>query len=153
MRVFACDPGEQTGYATGEIEDGVLTLRSWGYAHWKDVAVRLHQRQMSDDPYDVIVYEAWRLRAANAKQLTGSDLQPVQAIGALKLSAWLSGAQIISQEPAIKPIVDKQMGGKAYLPGRDGAEHHRDAVRHLVHAAIHKFDIRPDAVVRIDNDE
>lgn len=147
MRVFACDPGEQTGYATGEIEDGVLTLLSWGYAHWKDVAVRLHKRQTeTDTPYDVIVYEAWRLRAANARQLTGSDLQPVQAIGALKLSAWMSEARLISQEPAIKPIVDATMGGTAYLPGRDGAEHHRDAVRHLVHAAIHKFDIHPNNV-------
>jgi hypothetical protein len=133
MRVLALDPGEATGWAWGTVTDGELEVGGWGFDPWKTVAMHLATKQVLGNAreYDVLVYEAWRLRATAAKQLIGSDMQSSQMVGCIKLCGWLSGARIVSQEPAIKPVADKMMGGpETYLP-RSTVDHDRDALRHL----------------------
>lgn len=121
---------------------------------WKLFVVHLDQVQRGlvegEDPFDIIVYESWRMRAANAKGLIGSDFPSVQCIGAIKLSAWASGAKLVTSEPSNKPVIDRQMGGAdAYLPKRDQVEHYRDAVRHLYWYAVNKEGIHPDDTGRV----
>ncbi len=144
MRIIAIDPGEMTGWAIGTIEDGKLTLEQFGYDPWKQFVVNLAKVQAGDDPFGTIVYESWRLRPQNAKQLTGSDFPSSQCIGAIKLSAWTSGAALATSEPSNKPVIDRQMGSAdAYLPKRDTVEHYRDAIRHLYWYAVNKAGVDP----------
>lgn len=124
-----------------------LVVTGSGYDPWKDFGLTLWQAQNGETPYDFIIYEAWRLRGQNAKALTGSDLQPVQCVGQIKAAAWWvrTPAQLVSQEPAIKPVIDKQMaalGAPSYLP-RSQVEHDRDALRHLWHFAVNRYGVRP----------
>ncbi len=116
------------------------------YDPWKDFLLRFYKTQQGDNPFNIVVYEAWRLRASKAKSLTGSDMQSVQCVGGLKLISWVTGVTTLhTQEPAIKPIADKYMaafGHPDYLPDSD-AEHPKDAVRHLWYYAITKHEVKP----------
>lgn len=132
--VLAVDPGEQTGYAVFEWDRDENTYRILRYNHrpWAEFARALHD----GDPFDIIVYESWRLRRENALELAGSDMQSSQCIGALRLCGWVWDSVLIEQPPRIKPFIDQRMTGSPdgdpndYLPERSGVEHHRDALRH-----------------------
>lgn len=138
MKILALDPGEATGWAWGTLDDeGLLQVGGSGWDPWKTVVMHLAQKQVlaATREYDVLVYEAWRLRGSVAKSLVGSDMQSSQAVGCIKLCGWLSGARIVSQEPSIKPVIDKIMGGPdAYLPSSP-VDHNKDALRHLYYFA------------------
>lgn len=139
-RIIALDPGDSTGWATGRVTDGRMDVTAWGYGAWKDVALRLWRAQESKDPYSHIVYEAWRLRAGHERAFIGSAMPSVQMVGQIKACAWWAPIQVrlTSQEPAIKPVIDKQMhkwlGNPDYLPSSE-VEHDRDALRHLYYYA------------------
>jgi hypothetical protein len=90
------------------------------------------------------VYESWRLRAANAMALVGSDLPSSQCVGAIKMAAWHSNTFICTSEPSNKPVIDSFMGGTDYLPARDQVEHYRDALRHLYWYAAFKEKVPRD---------
>jgi hypothetical protein len=158
-RIIAIDPGEMTGWAIGRIQDTLiergipgaevpvkeLVLEQFGYDPWKVFVMNLANVQEGEDPFGTIVYESWRLRPQNAKQLVGSDFPSSQCIGAIKLAGWRSGAQLVTSEPSNKPVIDRQMGGaEIYLPKRDTVEHYRDAVRHLYWYAVNKEGIDPN---------
>lgn len=136
MKIMAIDPGENTGWATGVIEDGKLEVLSHGYTPWQEFVIQFAERMLEDKPpYDMVVYESWRLRRSSAMDLVGSDLQSSQCIGGIKLAVWLANknghhVRIRNQEPAIKNVIDSMKGGKDYLPKSD-KEHPRDAVRHM----------------------
>lgn len=149
LRVIAFDPGEQTGWARGVLHtetgraDGYepqLEVESWGYDPWKPTALAFYRTMTGEDPYDVVIYETWRLRKDKALELAGSDMQSSQFIGCVKLAVWVAQAvqpvRILSQGPNIKPIIDAWKGGTAYLPrDLEGKEHARDALRHLWYRA------------------
>lgn len=138
-RILAVDPGEQTGWATGALTpEGSFEFENCGYTDWRTFVQQYYNVMHGDNPYDIVVYESWRLRAPNAKQMVGSDFPSSQAIGAIKLCAWVKKSKLVTSEPSNKPVVDAQMGGKDYLPKRDGAEHARDTVRHLYWYVINK---------------
>lgn len=142
MRVAALDPGEQTGYAFGRIEDDILTIESYGYLPWVQFCYRLYNTQLSDDPFRVIVYESWRLR--KTKELYGSDLQSVQCVGQIKACAqWVEPhAVLVTNEPAYKPVADRFMESYGIELPTGEVEHHRDAIRHLVHYAVTKKKVK-----------
>lgn len=142
MRVIGIDPGEQTGFAMGRIIDGVLIIEEYGWLPWVQFCYKLFNTQIGDNPFQVIVYESWRLR--KPKELYGSDLQSVQCVGQIKACAqWPEKhAILVTNEPAYKPVADGFM--KHYditLPTGD-VEHHRDAIRHLVHYAVDKKQVK-----------
>lgn len=140
MRIIAIDPGENTGWAIGTVsQDGVLTIDSYGFDPWKKFCMNYMDVMDGGNPFDVVVYESWRLRPANMKELAGSDLPSSQCVGIIKYGAWKHKKQLVTSEPSNKPVIDKQMGGTDYLPGRDNAEHHRDAVRHLCWFYVNKL--------------
>lgn len=145
-RIMAVDPGEMTGWAIGTLTDGSLVIDQYGYDPWKVYAINLANVQKGENPFDIIVYESWRLRPQNAKQLVGSDFPSSQCIGAIKISAWTSGATLATSEPAYKPVIDRQMGGTDYLPKRDTVEHYRDAIRHICWYAVNKAGVDPSAI-------
>lgn len=138
VRILAVDPGLDTGWAEGEITDGGLHVIRHGWTKWKPWARALHDKLTQDEqkPYDVIVYETWKLTSQGAKTLLGSDMQSSQCIGCIWL-AWDRSPHTIklaNQAPAIKNTIDKWMGGTGYLPSSD-VEHNRDALRHLYYYA------------------
>lgn len=161
-RIIAIDPGEMTGWAIGRIEPYVyyadppeggdlplpppnqLIVEQFGYDPWKAFVINFANVMEGDNPFDIVVYESFRIRATAAKALTGSDVPTAQAIGAIKLAAWRAGAQLVTSEPSNKPVIDRQMGGTDYLPKRDQVEHYRDAVRHIHWYAVNKEGILPD---------
>ncbi|MCW0193379.1 MAG: hypothetical protein OJJ55_19015 [Rhodococcus sp.] len=157
-RIIAIDPGEMTGWAIGRIqtyecdsdEPKQLLCEQFGYDPWKKFVMNLDTVQLGDSPFDIIVYESFRIRSTAAKALIGSDVPTAQCIGAIKLAAWRSGAKLVTSEPSNKPVIDRQMGGaEEYLPKRDQVEHYRDAVRHLHWYAINKEGIAPDDTRRL----
>lgn len=148
-RIIALDPGDATGWATGRIRDGKLDVTASGYGPWKEVGLRLWRAQSSPDPFSHIVYEAWRLRPGHERTFIGSDFPSVQMVGQLKAAAWWAPVDVTlhSQEPHIKPVIDKQMthlGAGDYLPQSE-VEHDRDALRHLHYYALNilKLEVTP----------
>lgn len=154
-RIIAIDPGEMTGWAIGKVYDSwtddvngkerpaSLLVEQYGYDPWKGFVMNFANVMEGGNPFDIVVYESFRIRATAAKALTGSDVPTAQCIGAIKLSAWRSGAGIVTSEPSNKPVIDRQMGGTDYLPRRDQVEHYRDAVRHIHWYAVNKEGIDP----------
>ena len=159
-RIIAIDPGEMTGWAIGRITDRPdgwdnymwtdgevptpqLYVEQYGYDPWKAFVLNFANVMEGDNPFDIVVYESFRIRSSAAKALTGSDVPTAQCIGAIKLSGWRSGSKLVTSEPSNKPIIDAQMGGTEYLPKRDTVEHYRDAVRHIHWYAVNKEDIDP----------
>lgn len=148
-RIIAIDPGEATGWAIGRIVPGEsIELEHYGYDPWKVFSMNYMNVMLGDNPFDIVVYESWRLRAEAAKPLIGSDFPAVQGIGIIKFGAWHRKSILVTSEPSNKPIIDRQMGGKDYLPARDQVEHYRDAVRHFYWYAINKGGIDVSAALR-----
>lgn len=160
-RIIAIDPGEMTGWAIGNIYSGhisgeptpegewapggqTLIVDQYGYDPWKGFVMNFANVMEGENPFDIVVYESFRIRATAAKALTGSDVPTAQCIGAIKLSSWRHGARLVTSEPSNKPVIDRQMGGTNYLPRRDQVEHYRDAVRHIHWYAVNKEGIDPD---------
>lgn len=131
-RLIAFDPGELTGWATGTLHEGELSVVAFGYHPWKQVAVRFW-RSMADQPYDVVIYESWRLTKTGQKFLLGSDMQSSQFIGAMKLACWTAVVvpEMVTQEPAHKSVIDGWMGTDHLPVDSEGKDHARDALRHL----------------------
>ena len=148
MRLAAYDPGENTGWAWCDYEDGVIDNLKYGWGLYWRVAIELYNEMRSTTPFDVVIYETWRLRKDKARHFYGSPIIPIQAVGLTKAAVLFTSPKVplIGQEPAIKPVVDRHMAGFGahnYLPPADGAEHARDAVRHLYHYHIQKEGYRP----------
>lgn len=140
LNIIAIDPGIETGYAIGSVDDNKLTLVKHGWSPWKAFVLAFHERMM-EDPYDVVVYESWLLQASKAKQMIGSDMQSSQAIGAIHLSTWLAmraghKVKLVTQHPAHKTPANawiQKLG--LYLPTSE-VEHNRDGIRHLYYYCI-----------------
>jgi len=151
-RIIAIDPGEMTGWAAGYLIEAnslegtprQLEVAKFDYSPWKSFVMQFDAEMRGDNPFDIVVYESFRIRATAAKALTGSDVPTAQCIGAIKLAAWRAGSQLVTSEPSHKPVIDRQMGGTDYLPKRDQVEHYRDAVRHIHWYAVNKETILPE---------
>lgn len=146
--IIAIDPGHETGWATGVIEDREFHLERHAWHPWKHFALGFHKRMM-EDPYDIVVYESWILRAKEAKSLVGSDMQSSQAIGAMKLSVWLAqqaGARVelVTQHPANKTPANAWIEKFGLWLPKSEVEHNRDAIRHLYfYAVVHNLEVIP----------
>lgn len=145
-RIIAVDPGQETGWAIGQIDkkEGTFQVDDFGHYPWKVFSMNYMNVMDGDQPFDIVVYESWRLRPEAAKEKIGSDFPEVQGIGIIKYGAWKRKSEIVTSEPQYKPVIDAQMGGKDYLPSRGGVEHHRDALRHLFWYAVNKGGIHID---------
>ena len=142
MRIVAIDPGEQTGYAFGRVLGKSLVIEDYGWLPWMQFCYRLFNTQNGDDPFKVIVYESWRLK--KPKELYGSDLQSVQCVGQIKACAhWVKpSAILVTNEPSYKPVADGYMLKYGIELPTGEVEHHRDAVRHLVHYGVSQLQVK-----------
>lgn len=122
------DPGHETGFAVGEITDGKLVVTSHGWSPWKQFLLALYNTEVQ---YDTFVYESWRLRAAEARSLIGSDLQSSQCIGGIKLIAWTRSIKLVTQEPSDKPTANRWLAKAGVVLPSSPVEHNRDGLRHL----------------------
>lgn len=149
-RVMAFDPGPDPGWAYGTYDDEAKTLvvENYGYDPWKATVLQFHRVMEGPRPFDIVVYESWRLRSTAAREKSGSDFPEIQCIGAIKLACWAASKRpaLVTSEPAYKPVIDRQMGGTDYLPPRMGVEHHRDAVRHLCWLAVNRLGVLPENI-------
>lgn len=140
-RIIALDPGDMTGWATARVNGRCLSVTGSGYGPWKEIGLKLWRAQSSPDPFTHIVYEAWRLRPGHERSFIGSAIPSIQMVGQIKASAWWAPVDVAlaSQEPNIKPVIDKQMarwrGHPDYLPSSE-VEHDRDALRHLYYYTL-----------------
>jgi hypothetical protein len=139
VNLIAFDPGTETGWATGTIEDGVLTVNDHGWEYWWPCGLRI-ARTLDEKPgsYDEVVFEGWRLTKDlnKVRGLFGSDMPWSQFIGIMKHAASKHGVHVVEQPPAFKTVVNNRMAeyGK-WLPASE-VEHNRDALRHLIGRAI-----------------
>jgi hypothetical protein len=122
VRVLALDPGERVGWAAGVAsvtgqEPAELHVTAHGIDYLKDCALAVHQAVAIEKRYDVVVYETYRLTAKGARVLVGSDLQPAQFIGMVRLSCWLAGVKLVPQGPKEKSSALKSM--KSHPSGAD----------------------------------
>lgn len=125
MKYLAVDPGETSGWATFDSEGN---MTGWGqilgfdnFDDWLD----------KQEPFDVVIYENYRLFKQRALQQAGSKLLTVQIIGALKSKARKWGARVVEQNPDIKKIAQMWSQEKP-----DGA-HHKNS--HKIDAYNHGF--------------
>lgn len=123
MRVLALDPGERVGWAAGEIHPETSTshaqlhIQGHGMAYLKDAALQVHKAIVDEGRYDAVVYETYLLTAKGARVLVGSDLQPAQFIGMVRLCCWVAGIPCYGQAP--KEMRTARMAMNNDLPGVD----------------------------------
>lgn len=155
-KVLVLDPGEKVGWARAEVDDlgnwsdvrhGITPL--WEMAD--AIADVQDLNEYSDEPYDVIVCESWRLYGSHAKTMIGSSFPSVQFIGAVKLICRLTGTEYVSQ-----PASDKKVGlarlevdypdyyelATRAIAHDDG--HDQDALMHLAKYSFTKYGPRRD---------
>lgn len=166
LSVLALDPGDKTGWAVGTVDPDhyqpifpdelsavtagdlgdtiqtmpVLTVEKHGISHLKDMALACHKAIVLEDRYDVVIYETWRLAKGKAMAMSGSDFQPSQFIGMVRLCCWLNPrVKVVAQPPKAKATADKILP-KLYpeiqdlidkAPKAHDESHDTDALRHL----------------------
>lgn len=136
IRIIALDPGHQTGWARGVIEEGRLKDVVHGWSDWRSLSLALHKTMTGPEPYDIVVFEDWRLRASSAREMLGSDMQSSQGIGAIRLCCWLAMANghpviIEVQQPSHKAPANALIERYGLKLPKSEVEHNRDALRHL----------------------
>lgn len=125
--VLALDPGITTGWAFGDIEDGLLNFVC-GQGRWN---VRECYEFLVIRKPDIIIYETFEFR--NAVK-TGTELFPREIIGIIKLyGLYHEDVSLYPQNPGnvmgyFTNVRLKNEG--CYYPN---SEHPRDATRHLLH--------------------
>lgn len=103
LHVLAIDPGEKAGWAHGVIDtERPNDLRIAGHSIlplWSLVNMLSRGRRLHISKFDVVIYETWRLSAAHAKDLIGSDMQTSQLIGIIRFLARQHNVKLVSQGP------------------------------------------------------
>lgn len=114
LRVLSVDPGEKVGWATATVDESLmvpipvmgasglvngpqLEVVNHGISSLKAFALKLHALT---DPYDIVIYETWRLSARAGRLLVGNDMQTSQLIGIIRLYGWLNGVELVAQPPS-----------------------------------------------------
>lgn len=126
-KILAIDPGERTGWATGESTPDGLVVTGQGVAPLKNFAVKLGE---SFENYDTVLYETWRLYANMAKRLVGNDMQPSQLVGMIRYISWLNpSVKLVSLGADVKKTAEKTAPDeiKERLL-RSSEEHDKDAL-------------------------
>jgi hypothetical protein len=142
VKILALDPGERVGWATATV-DGPhheLVIEDHGIARLRDMAMAVYRAVVTEDKYDVVIYETWRLRANKARQFAGNDFPSVQFIGMVRLACWLNPrVKLASQGPSIKSTADKVIPNQYpdvarridNAPAAHDESHDTDALRHI----------------------
>lgn len=141
MIILGIDPGKTTGLALIEFDPetrklvplGIQESKDMEGIEWKDWVERA----------DVVVVENFLVRPKKARQ-GAFDWDPMYAprvVGSVKTLAKLYGKQLVSQEPAIKPV-GYGFANQTYLPGKKG-QHCQDAIAHAVFYAVKRLNALP----------
>jgi hypothetical protein len=126
MSYLFLDPGASTGIAT--FDDNALPD--------KQVIVRglddLTDWLTKNGPFTVVVFEDFRLFSHKAKQLAGSRMDAVQAIGIIKAIARQWDVIPTAQQPQCHKLGQLYPGGSMYS-GKHDDNHHRVAFNHGIY--------------------
>lgn len=117
MILYAFDPGESTGWAKF-VDTQIAEI---GTTKLEDIYKLIEKLEG-----DIFVVESFTVDKKRTGQWDKG--KTLQVIGALKLRANQIGAIVVEQQPSIKPIAYKWMGGQ-YQKGKKN-QHHLDAVAH-----------------------
>lgn len=129
--IYAFDPGDTTGWARLNYEDG--ELRESGSVPFKEMCTFLWNRQWDLENVPVVVCEDWRLFGNKAVKMVGSDFKAIQVIGMIRywINPYPEGIEFVLQPPSIKPIAERFSGIKP--TGTHDKSHHIDAMNHGVY--------------------
>lgn len=122
--IIAVDPGKTTGVASFT-EDGDVI--SFGEIKWDEFHSWLHELQ----DVTMWVVEDYKIRPAGVQGGYGhewNDGKALQIIGAIKYHAWAMNAEVVLQQPSIKPVAYRVLGME-YKKGKKGM-HIYDALAH-----------------------
>lgn len=122
MRFIAVDPGGTTGWA--EFNDGVLQ----NLGELKEDALYPWLELQSPDLWVIENYRIRPKKLTKGFQHVWSSVVPAQVIGAFKYQAYLTNAEIVLQEPAIKPLGAKCAGLEYTTDAK--RQHQTDALYH-----------------------
>lgn len=157
MRILVLDPGEKVGWATATLDPDVLvplplesgdviqtmpelTVTKTGISALKPMALATYKALVTEDKYDLVIYETWRLAKGLATKFAGSDFPSVQFIGMVRLACWLNGGVKVAPQPpanmrAIDPVLPKLYPEIHRLiqaaPASHDESHDTSALRHL----------------------
>ena len=141
MRLLAVDPGHTTGLAYKRFDNRFppeeffippLTEMPVGFDECVD-AIRANIIACAPD---LIVYERFQITPATAKKTTGGSNEAIELIGVTRFLARQYAVPLEEQKPAdaMSLVTDEKLKRiDWYTPGKD---HARDAMRHLLLAAI-----------------
>lgn len=133
MRIICFDPGDHTGFVifnnvTKSLEGGTL-LKDNMFNELCDLFKR---------PFDLVVYESFKLYPGLAKSLSWNSFYPVEVIGMIKLLTHMRGLKCIEQAPSVKkyagpiPLGDIE-NVKQHVIANTYTEHTKDALIHLAY--------------------
>lgn len=142
LKVHAFDPGVTTGYATGIIEDGKLSVVS-GQAKWNEF--ELYNQLKLSSP-NIIVYERFEYRSQKAYNVDNADLFPRNLIGVIHLyiyeRAYLAKSGTGGEVEVAQQMPAQVLGKFAYWSDQRLKDskvykvanpHANDAMRHLLY--------------------
>ena len=128
MRVLAVDPGNQTGWAVGELDIDVFDVRVSGVmTSWS----KLKEVIEENEPL-LVLFETFRIFPSKARGLVGDELEAVQTIGVLKYLCLEKKLTLLGRQPSLKsvPIIPRDAWVKELIRSRK-TEHERDSIMHL----------------------
>jgi hypothetical protein len=139
-RIIALDPGQTTGWAIIDVENGAIQLIEFGTT--KDLTlVEIADKLIAAD---VIVYEGFWLRPDKARMGHFDWYENVteQVIGSLRTICKLNGKEaLIKQQPSQK-LPGYAFAGLTYKKGAKG-KHWQDALAHACFYAVNRLKANP----------
>ncbi len=124
-RVVGIDPGGTTGLCRfeGSHLDVCKQLDLYELGDWLSTELA---------PEDILVVEAYRLRASSAKSMIGNSFPAPEAIGLIKYMAYDRCIPLVMQSPAQKEFFTNERL-KALGVYQTGHRHANDAIRHVLY--------------------
>lgn len=139
-RIIALDPGQTTGWAIINVEDGTIQLIEFGTT--KDLTlVEIVDKLIAAD---VIVYEGFWLRPDKARlgHFDWYENVTEQVIGSLRTICKLNGKEeLVKQQPSQK-LPGYAFAGLTYKKGAKG-KHWQDALAHACFYAVSRLKANP----------
>lgn len=136
MKILTVDPGVTTGIAFYDFAKGLIDVpETWMPRGFHDAATQIDWILAHERP-DLVVSEKFTITAATTRKSTAGSYEAIQLIGVTHYLAYRYKTPWEEQTPsdAMNFCTDEKLKRLGwYKPGLD---HQRDAMRHLILAAV-----------------
>lgn len=136
MKIITIDPGVTTGVAFHDFDLGLIEQPlTWMPRGFEDAA-ELFDRVMVVEKPDLVVTEKFTINAATTRKSTSGSYEAIQLIGVARYLAHLYEIPHEEQKPvdAMNFCTDEKLRRLGWY--KRGLDHQRDAMRHLILAAV-----------------